>query len=131
MQAKTKPTDIILHNQSRALEVVFDNGERFHLPWEYLRVFSPSKEVRGRFGKDRILVLDKQDVVLQEIKPIGNYALKLYFSDGHNSGLYDWRFLYELGVNQQRYWQEHRDRVARLKSDGDDDHPNSVSRPPD
>ncbi|MCW8905131.1 gamma-butyrobetaine hydroxylase-like domain-containing protein [Sedimenticola sp.] len=119
MQTKTKPTDIILHNQSRTLEVVFDTGEHFHLPWEYLRVFSPSKEVRARFGKDRILVLDKQDVVLKEIKPIGNYALKLYFDDGHNSGLYDWRFLYELGVNQEQYWQEHLDRVAELDLDPD------------
>lgn len=62
-------------------------------------------------------MLDKQDVVLQKIKPIGNYALKLYFDDGHNSGLYDWRFLYELGVNQAQYWQEHLDRVAKLGSD--------------
>ncbi|PLY13434.1 MAG: 1-(5-phosphoribosyl)-5-((5-phosphoribosylamino)methylideneamino)imidazole-4-carboxamide isomerase [Sedimenticola sp.] len=114
MEIKTKPSDIILHQQSRTLEVLFDNGERFNLPWEYLRVFSPSKEVRARFGKDRILVLNKQDVVLKEIKPIGNYALKLYFDDGHNSGLYDWRFLYELGVNQEKYWQEHLDRVAAL-----------------
>jgi len=119
MQTKTKPTDIILHNQSRTLEVVFDTGERFQLPWEYLRVFSPSKEVRARFGKDRILVLDKQNVVLKEIKPIGNYALKLYFDDGHNSGLYDWRFLYELGVHQEQYWQEHLDRVAKLDTDPD------------
>jgi DUF971 family protein len=116
MQTNAKPTDIILHNQSRTLEVVFDSGERFNLPWEYLRVFSPSKEVRGRFGKDRILVLDKQDVVLQEIKPIGNYALKLYFDDGHNSGLYDWRFLHELGINQAQYWREHLQRVAAMKA---------------
>ncbi len=119
METKTKPTDIILHRQSRTLEVVFDNGERFDLPWEYLRTFSPSKEVRARFGKDRILVLDKQDVVLEQVKPIGNYAVKLYFDDGHHSGLYDWRFLYELGVNQQRYWQDHLERVAALKSGSD------------
>ncbi|WP_428609637.1 gamma-butyrobetaine hydroxylase-like domain-containing protein [Sedimenticola sp.] len=117
MQIKTKPTDIVLHQQSRTLELVFDNGERFNLPWEYLRVFSPSKEVRARFGKERILVLNKQDVVLEQIKPIGNYALKLYFDDGHNSGLYDWRFLYELGANQEKYWQEHLKRVARLESE--------------
>lgn len=113
MEKNPKPTDIILHQQAHTLELVFDNGERFNLPWEYLRIFSPSKEVRARFSKDRILVLDKQDVVLEQIKPIGNYALKLYFSDGHNSGLYDWRFLYELGVNRERYWQDHLDRVAK------------------
>lgn len=115
MQTKTKPTELILHNQSRTLEVAFDNGERFNLPWEYLRVFSPSKEVRARFGKQRILVLDKEEVVLEQIKPIGNYAVKLYFNDGHHSGLYDWRFLYELGIKQAENWQEHLERVARLK----------------
>lgn len=114
MEKNPKPTDIILHKQAHTLELVFDNGERFNLPWEYLRTFSPSKEVRARFGKDRILVLDKQDVVLEQMKPIGNYALKMFFSDGHNSGLYDWRFLYELGVNQEKYWQDHLDRVAKL-----------------
>ncbi len=117
MEKNPKPTDIILHQQAHTLELIFDNGERFNLPWEYLRTFSPSKEVRARFGKDRILVLDKQDVVLEQMKPIGNYALKLFFSDGHNSGLYDWRFLYELGINQEKYWQDHLDRVAQLTTD--------------
>ncbi|MCW8943885.1 MAG: gamma-butyrobetaine hydroxylase-like domain-containing protein [Sedimenticola sp.] len=117
MGKNPKPTDIILHQQAHTLELVFNNGERYDLPWEYLRTFSPSKEVRARFGKDRLLVLDKQDVVLEQIKPIGNYALKLYFSDGHNSGLYDWRFLYELCVNQTAYWQEHLDRVTKLSSE--------------
>ncbi|MCW8882862.1 MAG: gamma-butyrobetaine hydroxylase-like domain-containing protein [Sedimenticola sp.] len=122
MEKNPKPTDIILHQQAHTLELIFDNGERFNLPWEYLRTFSPSKEVRARFGKDRILVLDKQDVVLEQMKPIGNYALKLFFSDGHNSGLYDWRFLYELGVNQEKYWQDHLDRVAQLTTDQSADH---------
>ncbi|MCW8975780.1 MAG: gamma-butyrobetaine hydroxylase-like domain-containing protein [Sedimenticola sp.] len=122
MEKNPKPTDIILHQQAHTLELIFDNGERFNLPWEYLRTFSPSKEVRARFGKDRILVLDKQDVVLEQMKPIGNYALKLFFSDGHNSGLYDWRFLYELGINQEKYWQDHLDRVAQLTTDQSADH---------
>ena len=112
MEQNITLTDIILHQQSRTLEVVFDNGERYQLPWEYLRVFSPSKEVRARFGKDRILVLNKQDVVLENIKPVGNYAVKLYFNDGHNSGLYDWRYLYDLGINQEKNWKEHLQRVA-------------------
>jgi len=111
MSKSPKPTDIISHKNAKTLEVVFDTGETFNLPWEYLRVFCPSKEVRARFGKDRILVFDKENVVLEEIKPIGNYALKLYFDDGNNSGLYDWSFLYELGINQKAYWQEHLARV--------------------
>ena len=117
MEVSKKPTDIVLHQQSRTLEVVFDSGERFQLPWEYLRVFSPSKEVRARFGKDRILVFNKQDVELEKIKPIGNYAIKLYFNDGHNSGLYDWRYLYELGINQEKNWQEHLQRVAESEKE--------------
>lgn len=115
MNTKTKPTELILHNASHTLEVAFDNGERFHLPWEYLRVFCPSKKVRARFGKERILVLDKENVVLEEIRPIGNYAVKLYFDDGHHAGIYDWGYLYELGVKQADNWRDHLERVARLK----------------
>ncbi len=112
---RVHPTDIILRASSRSLEVRFDNGESFDLPWEYLRVYSPSSEVRGRRGRDSILVTGKQDVVLEDIKPVGNYALKLLFDDGHQSGLYDWTYLYELGSNQARYWQNYLDRVAAVK----------------
>lgn len=111
-QPRIHPTDIILHARSRSLEVRFDNGERFVLPWEYLRVYSPSSEVRGRRGRDSILVTGKQNVVLEDIRPVGNYALKLVFDDGHQSGLYDWRYLHELGSNYDRYWHEYQARVA-------------------
>jgi DUF971 family protein len=114
MSKATHPTRITLHTGSRTLEVRFDTGEKFQLPWEYLRVFSPSKEVRGRHGSGRILVTDKENVVITEMKPVGNYALKLFFNDGHNSGLYDWDFLYELGVNQSKYWQQYQAQLASL-----------------
>ena len=110
-----KPTDIILHQQSRTLEVVFDSGESFQLPWEYLRVYSPSKEVRARRGKDRVIITGKSDVSLTDIKQIGQYAVKLYFDDGHNSGLYDWTYLHELGTNQEAYWQDYLVRAEALK----------------
>lgn len=106
------PTDILLHRQSRTLEVRFDDGKTFVLPWEYLRVFSPSAEVRGRRGADRILVLGKQDVVITEVRPIGRYAVKLLFDDGHRTGLYDWDYLYWLGTHQEPNWQDHLRRVA-------------------
>lgn len=112
MDAHPKPTEIILRQKSHTLDITFDNGKHFQLPWEYLRVFSPSIEVRGRRGVDRILVKNKQDVLLTRIDPVGNYALKLFFDDGHNSGLYDWRFLYEMGIHQAEYWDEHLQRLA-------------------
>ena len=112
MESHPKPTDIVLHQQRHTLEISFDSGDSFQLPWEYLRVFSPSIEVRGRRGKDRLLMKNKQDVVLTRIDPIGNYAVKLFFDDGHNSGLFDWRYLYELGKNQAEYWEDHLQRLA-------------------
>ena len=112
MSKANHPTDITLHTSSRTLEISFDTGERFELPWKYLRVFSPSKEVRGRHGKGRILVTGKEGVTITEMKPIGNYALKIFFDDGHNSGLYDWDFLYELGMHQTACWKQYIDQVA-------------------
>ena len=112
MSKANHPTDITLHTSSRTLEVSYDTGECFHLPWQYLRVFSPSKEVRGRHGKDRILVTGKENVTITDMKPVGNYALKLFFDDGHNSGLYDWDFLYELGTHQVAYWKQYMDQAA-------------------
>ena len=101
------PTDIILHRSRRTLEVTFDTGERFELPWQYLRVYSPSKEVRGRHGKGRILVTGKEEIIITDLEPVGNYAIKIFFDDGHNSGLFDWDYLYELGSNQAVYWKQY------------------------
>ncbi len=106
----------VLHTEPRTLEVVFNNGDKFVLSWEFLRVYSPSAEVRSRVKQQQILVTNKQSVTITDIKPIGNYAVKLLFDDGHNSGIYDWRYLYDLGCNHERYWQEYLERLRRSNS---------------
>ena len=111
---KIHPIDIILHKRTRTLEIQFNNGERFDLPWEYLRVYSPSSEVKGRRGKDSILVTGKENVSISDVKPVGNYAVKLFFDDGHDSGLYDWKYLHELGSNHTEYWQKYCLRVDQV-----------------
>jgi len=99
-----QPTEIKLRTQSRLLEVRFDDGSRFELPFEYLRVFSPSAEVRGHGGGEGVLQTGKQNVRITAVEPVGNYALRLIFDDGHNTGLYSWIFLHELGRDHQRNW---------------------------
>lgn len=95
------PTDIRYHQQSRLLEVVFGNGLCFKLSAEYLRVHSPSAEVRGHGPGQGVVPTGKADVSITHINPVGHYAIALVFSDGHDSGLYSWDYLYELGMNQQ------------------------------
>jgi DUF971 family protein len=112
MSDKPKPVDIVLHQQSHKLEIAFDDGARFELPCELLRVYSPSAEVRGHWGQYAKLQVDKQDVNITEIKPVGAYAVKLFFDDGHNSGLYDWGFLYDLGRKRDIYWNEYLQKLA-------------------
>lgn len=101
------PTLIKLHKRSRVLEVAFDNGRRFRLPCEYLRVYSPSAEVRGHGPGQAVLQVGKKSVNISAIEPVGQYAVRLVFDDGHNSGLYSWDLLYELGINQDIYWQDY------------------------
>ena len=101
------PTEIRLHRRSRALEVSFDDGSRFRLPAEYLRVHSPSAEVRGHGPGQEVLQVGKENVNIGSIEPVGQYALRLVFDDGHSTGLYSWDLLYELGQNQQQYWQDY------------------------
>jgi DUF971 family protein len=105
------PTDIIYHQQRHELEIAFDDGERFQLPAELLRVYSPSAEVRGHWGQGAKLEVDKQDVAILEMRPVGQYAVKIVFDDGHDSGLFDWRYLYELGRKQAIYWTQYLDRL--------------------
>lgn len=102
-----RPTDIKLLQKSRLLQIHFDNGEEFSLPCEYLRVHSPSAEVRGHGGKEGKLPVGKQDVNIIGIDPVGNYAVKLIFDDGHDTGIYSWETLYDLSVKQQYYWQQY------------------------
>jgi len=110
--AMPTPTEIRLHQKSRVLEIAFDDGRSFRLPYEYLRVFSPSAEVRGHGPGQEVLQTGKQDVQVTHIEPIGHYAIRLVFDDGHDSGLYSWKYLYELGSNRARNWQSYLDRLA-------------------
>ena len=110
--SSVRPTDIVLHQKSHKLEISFDDGKTFELPCELLRVYSPSAEVRGHWGQNAKLQLDKQDVNIQELIPVGQYALKIVFDDGHDSGLYDWGYLYDLGKKQALHWNDYLQRLA-------------------
>lgn len=105
------PTDIRLRTKSRVLTVSFDSGEVFDLPFEYLRVRSPSAEVRGHGAGQEVLQHGKRDVTVTSVEPIGHYAVRLLFDDGHDSGLYTWQYLYELGNRQAEYWQTYLDQL--------------------
>jgi DUF971 family protein len=115
MESHPLPTDIQLHQQSRILEVTYDNGARFLLPVEYLRVYSPSAEVRGHSPDEAVLQVGKEGVNIQDLQPIGRYALKIFFDDGHKSGLYDWTYLYKLGRAWQPLWLDY---LGRLRDAG-------------
>jgi len=105
------PSNIRLHKASRILEVQFDD-EVFHLSCEYLRVHSPSAEVQGHGPGQAVLQTGKEQVNISEIEPVGSYAVRLRFDDGHATGLYTWELLYDLGRNQEQYWQRYLDRLA-------------------
>lgn len=109
-----RPSEIRLHQQTRVLELVYEDGRRFRLPCEYLRVFSPSAEVRGHGPGQEVLQVGKEDVNIVGIEPVGNYAVKLVFSDGHDTGIYDWSYLYRLGENQPSNWTDYLDRLAEV-----------------
>jgi DUF971 family protein len=106
-------TEIRLRTRSRVLEVAFADGSRFDLPFEYLRVHSPSAEVQGHGGGQSVLVLGKQSVVVRAVEPVGQYAVRLVFDDGHDSGLFTWRYLHELGAQRDAKWSAYLARVAR------------------
>ncbi|MCW3480495.1 DUF971 domain-containing protein [Neisseriaceae bacterium JH1-16] len=106
------PSEVRLLTASRTLELAYDDGQRFSLPCEYLRVYSPSAEVRGHGPGQEVLQVGKKNVAITAVEPVGHYALKLVFDDGHDSGLYSWDYLYELGRNQQTYWQDYLNRLA-------------------
>ena len=108
-------TEIKLRKRSRLLEVAFADGRRFELPFEYLRVNSPSAELRGHGAGETLLIGGKQDVLVQAVEPIGHYAVRLLFDDGHNTGLYTWKYLYELGEQHASNWSAY---LARLERAG-------------
>jgi DUF971 family protein len=113
-QAPT-PTEITLHSASRVLEIAFDDGRVFKLPFEFLRVYSPSAEVRGHGPGQETLQLGKRDVTITQLEPVGHYAVQPLFSDGHSSGIFSWQYLYELGLHQDELWAEY---LARLEEVG-------------
>ena len=121
------PTEIKLHQKSRILELSFDNGDRFELSFEFLRVFSPSAEVRGHGIGQEKLQIGKRDIDILSIEPVGNYAIRPVFSDGHESGLYSWDYLYELGLNRDALWQEY---LAKLAAAGLSRDPADLPPPP-
>ncbi len=106
------PTDIRLHQKSRVLELIYDSGERFELSFEFLRVYTPSAEARGHGPGQETLQTGKREVTVERLEPVGTYALRLVFSDGHDSGLYSWDLLYNLGKHSATLWQEYLDVLA-------------------
>ena len=110
-----QPTEIKLHQKSRVLEISFADGRTFRLPCEFLRVYSPSAEVRGHGPGQETLQLGKQNVDITHIEPVGSYAIQLRFSDGHDTGLYSWDILYDYGVHQDEMWRQY---LKRLKDAG-------------
>ena len=106
------PTEIKLHQISRVLEIVFDDGKIFQLSCEFLRVYSPSAEVRGHGAGQEILQTGKKNVKIKAVDPVGNYAVQLAFSDGHNTGIYSWDLLYDYGVRQDELWAQYLQRLA-------------------
>ena len=113
--SKLTPTEIKLHKRTRILEVTFQDDTRYELPCEYLRVFSPSAEVRGHGPETETLQVGKENVNIVHIEPVGNYAVRLDFDDGHNSGFYSWDCLYELGRDQEANWAKY---LADLEAAG-------------
>ena len=112
------PTEITLHRGSKRLELAFDDGSRFDLPFEFLRVYSPSAEVRGHGPGQGTLQQGKRDVDIVDIAPVGNYAIKPTFSDGHDSGLYSWDYLYALGRDHDTLWNDYLEALARTGGTG-------------
>ena len=111
MAAERIPTEIKLHQKSRVMEVAFSDGCAFRLPYEYLRVYSPSAEVRGHGPGQEVLQTGKREVEIRSLEPVGSYAVQPVFSDGHSTGIYSWEYLYELGENQERLWSEYLSKI--------------------
>ena len=105
------PTNIVLHNRSRLLELSFEDGQTFKLPYEFLRVYSPSAEVRGHGPGQETLQVGKRDVTIKTVEAVGHYALRPTFSDGHDTGIYSREYLHELGEHQDEFWKNYLDRL--------------------
>lgn len=109
------PTEIKLHQKSHFLEISFANGKTFQLPCEFLRVYSPSAEVRGHGPGQEVLQVGKKNVEIKKIEPVGTYAIQFTFSDGHDTGIYSWDLLYDYGLHQEEMWRHY---VKRMEEAG-------------
>jgi DUF971 family protein len=121
-----QPLALTLHQTSRVLEIGFDDGQSFRIPFELMRVYSPSAEVMGHGPGQEVLQTGKRQVTITEITPIGHYAMQPRFSDGHESGLFTWEYLYHLGADQDELWARYERRLAEAGLDRDA----SMARPP-
>jgi len=110
-----QPTDIVLHSQSKVMEIAFSDGLRFRIPYELLRVYSPSAEVQGHGPGQEVLQTGKREVAIVALEPVGHYAVQPQFSDGHNSGIFSWDYLYSLGQREAELWVQYE---MRLKDAG-------------
>jgi len=115
-----QPTEIKLHQASRILEIVYADGRIFKLPCEFLRVYSPSAEVRGHGPGQEVLQIGKKDIAITKVEPVGNYAVQLTFSDGHDTGIYSWDLLYEYGARQDEMWRHY---LKRMEEAGESREP--------
>lgn len=113
------PTALTVHQKSRVLDIAFDDGKEFSLPFELLRVYSPSAEVRGHGQGQEVLQLGKREVGITGVEPVGNYAIQPTFSDGHNTGLFSWDYLYKLGSEQETLWADYMARLHNAGFEGD------------
>ena len=113
------PQSLVVHQQSKVLELGYEDGNNYRLPFEFLRVVSPSAEVRGHGPGQEILQTGKRNISILSVEPVGHYAIKPTFTDGHDSGLFSWEYLYELCLNQEQIWQEHLDKLAQAGLDRD------------
>lgn len=113
------PTELTVHQKSRLLDIAFDDGSAFSIPFELLRVYSPSAEVKGHGPGQETLQVGKREVGIQGVEPVGNYAVKPVFTDGHDSGIFTWDYLYKLGSEQDALWQDYLSRLHAAGFEGD------------
>ncbi len=114
-----QPTAITVHQQSRLLEVAFSDGREFRIPFELMRVYSPSAEVKGHGPGQEVLQTGKREVKVMSLEPVGNYAVQPVFSDGHSTGIYSWDYLYHLGSDEAELWRKYEARLAEAGANRD------------
>ncbi len=113
------PTNVVVHENSKVLELAYENGKNYRLPCEFLRVYTPSAEVRGHGPGQEVLQTGKREVAIVNLEPVGHYALKPTFSDGHDSGLFSWEYLYDLCENQEELWNDYLQRLENAGANRD------------